>query len=99
MRHTWAVIAGHVAVLGIAVYLIAFRLPLYADFSYLLPQDAPAVVDLRRLEARIKATDTMLVIVQAPSPEARAATVADLATGLRALPRDLVATVATDDAE
>jgi uncharacterized protein len=98
-RHTWAVIAGHVAVLGIAVYLIAFRLPLYADFSYLLPQDAPAVVDLRRLEARIKATDTMLVIVQAPTSEVRAAAVTELAAGVRALPRDLVETVETDDAE
>jgi hypothetical protein len=99
VRHTWAVIAGHVAVLGIALYLIAFKLPLYADFSYLLPQDAPAVKDLRRLEARIKATDTMLVIVQAPAPDVRAAAVTELAAGLRALPRDLVETVETDDAE
>ena len=35
-----------------------FHLPLRADFSYLLPQDAPAVRDLRRLEARVQGAAT-----------------------------------------
>jgi len=48
-RHLIAVVGAHVVVLGLAVYLIAFKLPLFADFSYLLPQEAPAVKDLRRL--------------------------------------------------
>jgi len=93
------VIAGHLAVLGIAAYLIAFELPLFADFSYLLPQDAPAVKDLRRLEARVKTTETMLFIVQAPTPELRAAAGKELVEGLRAFPRELVEDVADDDAE
>lgn len=98
-RHATAVIAGHLAVLAVSVYLIAFRLPLHADFSHLLPQDAPSVRDLRRLESRIKATDTMLFLVQAPSPQVRASAVRDLAAGMRALPRDLVEQIADDDAE
>src|SRR5262249_25877228 len=61
--------------------------------------DAPAVKDLRRLEARIKATDTMLVIVQAPTPEVRAKATAELVAGLRGLPPSLVEEIADDDAE
>ena len=40
----------------------AFRLPLFADVSYLLPQVVPAVKDLLKLEARVKANDTVLVV-------------------------------------
>ncbi|MEO6773261.1 MAG: MMPL family transporter [Kofleriaceae bacterium] len=98
-RHLVAVIVGHLAVLGLAGYLIAFKLPLYADFSYLLPQDAPAVKDLRRLESRVKATETMLYLVEAPTPEVRAQVVQELATELRALPKSLVTEVEDDDAE
>ena len=96
-RHVLAVIGAHLAVLALAGYLIAFHLPLYADFSYLLPQDAPAVQDLRRLESRIKATDTMLVVVQAPTSEARAGAVKQLAADFRKLPADLVGEVEDDD--
>jgi predicted RND superfamily exporter protein len=98
-RHVVAVIAAHAIVLALAGYLIAFHLPLFADFSYLLPQDAPAVTDLRRLEKRIKATDTMLVVVQAPTADARAAAVRELAHAFRAFPKDLVGEVEDDDAE
>ena len=98
-RRALAVIAVHVVVLGLAVYLIAFRLPLFADFSYLLPQDAPAVKDLRRLEARVKATDTVLVVIQAPSPKVRAAVVRDMAASIRAFPHELVDDVEEDDVE
>jgi hypothetical protein len=52
-RRTLAIIAAHLVLLAVSVDLIAFHLPLFADFSYLLPQDAPAVRDLRRLEARV----------------------------------------------
>lgn len=98
-RHTSAVIGGHVAVFALSVYLIAFHLPLRADFSHLLPDDAPSVKDLRRLESRIVVKDTMLFLVQAPTAELRAVATAELVAGLRALPRDLVEHVADDDAE
>src|ERR1700683_1279114 len=77
-RRSLAIILAHVAALAVSVYLIAFHLPLFADFSYLLPQQAPAVRDLRRLEARFKATDTVLVIVRAPDAVARAAAVREM---------------------
>jgi predicted RND superfamily exporter protein len=98
-RHTLAIIVAHLALLAVAVDLIAFHLPLYADFSYLLPQDAPAVRDLRRLEARVKANDTVLALITAPTPEARAGAVRDLAEHLRTLPPDLVERVIDDDSE
>ena len=98
-RHTLAIILAHLALLAVGVDLIAFHLPLYADFSYLLPQDAPAVRDLRRLEARVKANDTVLALISAPSAETRAAAAKDLADHLRTLPPDLVERVIDDDSE
>lgn len=88
----------HAAIVGIAVYLIAFDLPLFADFSYLLPQDARAVRDLRKLEARVKTPDSVLVVLEAPTPEVRAVAAREMASGLRALPRELVELVDDDDA-
>jgi predicted RND superfamily exporter protein len=98
-RHAVAVVGGHVVVLAIAVYLVAYRLPLYADFSYLLPQDAPAVRDLRKLESRLKTADTVLVVITAPGRSDRAAAAREMADGLRALPPDLVEHVDEDDGE
>lgn len=98
-RNTLAVVAAHLILLAIAVDLIAFHLPLFADFSYLLPQDAPAVRDLRRLEARVKASDTTLAVVVAPSPGERAAVMTELGAGLRTLPSHLVERVIDDDSE
>jgi predicted RND superfamily exporter protein len=94
-----AVIAAHLLVLAAAVYLVGWRLPLYADFSYLLPQDAPAVQDLRKLEARLKTTDTVLVVLTAPDPATRAVAATETAEGLRELPPDLVEAVDEDDSE
>jgi hypothetical protein len=98
-RRTLAIIIVHLALLVGALDLIAFHLPLFADFSYLLPQDAPAVRDLRRLEARVKANDTALAVVTAPSPEVRAAAVRELAAGIRVLPPELVERVIDDDSD
>ena len=96
-RRAVAIIAVHLAALVGALYLIAFHLPLYADFSYLLPQDVPAVKDLRKLEARVKSSDSILVIVRAPTADARAATVTDLTTGIGWIRSDLVERVDGDD--
>ncbi|NVB78023.1 MAG: MMPL family transporter [Kofleriaceae bacterium] len=98
-RRALAVIAGSALVLVGAIYLIAFRLPLFADFSYLLPQDVPAVQDLRKLEARAKTSDTVLVIVDAPTPQAREAAVAQMQAGLVAAQSPLIERVSGDDAE
>jgi predicted RND superfamily exporter protein len=98
-HHATAIFATTIAVVGLALYLIAFHLPLYADFSYLLPQDSPAVRDLRKLEARVRTPDIVLAVVQAPTAELRAAATADLQRQLAALPRELVERVDGDDAE
>ena len=98
-RRALAIIAAHGVVLAAAIYLIAYRLPLYADFSYLLPQDVPAVRDLRKLEARVKSSDTVLVVLQAPSAESRAASAREMSTGLRTIPNELVERVDDDDSE
>jgi predicted RND superfamily exporter protein len=97
-RRVVAIVAAHAIVFAAAVYLIAYRLPLYADFSYLLPQDAPAVRDLRKLEARVKTTDTVLVIVRAPSAGLRAAAEAAMTADARAIAPELVLRVDGDDA-
>jgi predicted RND superfamily exporter protein len=96
-RNAAAIIAAYAVALVAAIYLIAFRLPLYADFSYLLPQDMPAVRDLRKLESRVSSTDTVLVIVRAPTPEQRATATSELATGMGWIPRELVDRVEADD--
>ena len=82
-----------------AVYLIAFHLPLYADFSYLLPQDSPAVRDLRRLEERMVAGDNVLVVIEAPTAEVRAAAVTAFTAGVATISSDLVARVEGDELE
>lgn len=97
-RHARSIIAIGVLVLALASYLVATRLPIRADLSHLLPQDAPAVRDLRELSERLVARDTALVIVVAPDPETRAAAAAELAAGARAL-HGLVERVEDDDAE
>ncbi len=96
-RNASAIIAIYAVAFAAAIYLVAFRLPLYADFSYLLPQDVPAVRDLRRLESRVKSTDTVLAIVRAPTPAARAAAVQDLATGIGWIRPQLIERVDADD--
>jgi len=98
-RNALAILLGHLVAVAAAIYLIAFHLPLFADFSYLLPQDASAVQDLRKLEARVKATDNVLVVIQARSSEERAAATHDMTAGIRKLPPDLVGTVQDDDTE
>ncbi len=86
-------------VVASALYLIAFHLPLFADFSYLLPRDAPAVRDLDALAARRAAKDSMLLLVVAPDAATRAAATGQAAAAVRALDPDLVARVDADDAD
>ncbi|HEY5926303.1 MAG TPA: MMPL family transporter [Kofleriaceae bacterium] len=96
-RRALAVLVAHGLLLAGALYLIAFRLPLFADFSYLLPQDVPAVKDLRKLEARVKASDVVLVVIKAATPEARAAATQQMIDGLTAARSPLIARVSGDE--
>jgi len=98
-RHTIGILAVGLGLFAGAIYLIAFHLPLHADFSYLLPQDKPAVRDLRRLEGRMVAKDTALVLVVAPDPATRAAAATAMTAGLRGIGKDLIERVEVDDAQ
>ncbi|MBA2540852.1 MAG: MMPL family transporter [Deltaproteobacteria bacterium] len=93
------VIAAYLAVTGGAMYLIAFHLPLRADFSYLLPQDAASVQDLRRLEARVKANDAVLVLVDAPDAATQQAVTKQMVEGARKITKELVERVEHDDSD
>jgi uncharacterized protein len=97
--HALAIGLAHALLVAGAIYLIANHLPLRADFSYLLPEDATSVRDLRKLEARVKAGDSVLVVLTAPDPATRAAAAEQLVAGLRRVPRELVEAVEADDAE
>ncbi len=95
-RSAW-ILAATAAVLAAAAYLIAFQLPLQADFSNLLPQDAPAVRDLRTLQRRLVLKDATLAVVVAPDPATREAATRELIDGMRG--SELVEGVDVDDRE
>jgi uncharacterized protein len=84
-------------IVGVAVYLAAFHLPLQTDFSSLLPADTPSVIAAEKLAQRAPARDTMLAIVVAPDAKTRASAASRLADGIRALGPDLVESVDADD--
>ena len=72
------------------------RITVLADFSYLLPQSASSVQDLRAIEKRARVIGTAMVVVESPDPVHRKQA-ADLmrqwVTGLGATP---VASVTSD---
>lgn len=98
-RHAVLIVIGSLLLTAGALYLIRFHLPLRADFSYLLPPNAPAVQDLRKLEARVKATDAVLVLVEAPDRASQEAVTAKLIAGAREISKELVDRVEHDDSD
>jgi uncharacterized protein len=98
-RKRRAILAIAVAIVGGSIDLAAFHLPLYADLSDLLPQDVPAIRDLRRLEARLASKDTMLAVVVADDPVERAAAARELATEVATIRPELLARLISDDSE
>jgi len=98
-RHARTIVLASAALVAVSIYLAAFHLPVYADLSDLLPSDVPAIRDLRRLEARLAAKDTMVAVVVAPTPAERAVVAGELAANVRGLDPDLVARVEDDDAK
>jgi len=98
-RHAVAITVASLLLLGGSAYLTAFHLPLRADFSHLLPRDAPSVRDLRKLEERVSAQDTLIVLVKTEDRAQRATVAAALRAEILALPDRLVSRVEADDAE
>ena len=97
--HVGAIFVASTLVVAASIFLISRYLPLYADFSYLLPQDAPAVRDLRRIEGRVKTSDTVLVVIRSARPDVVSAATAEMLGRARELPPTLVARVDGDDAD
>ena len=98
-RHRRAVLAAAVALFAASAWLVATRLPVRADLSYLLPESARSVRDLRTLERRLAIQDAVLVVVKSADPAVRAAVANDVAAAARALPPSLVGEVEVDDAD
>src|SRR5579862_4603300 len=70
LRWRWWIAAVAIAVTaGAARY--AATLPVYTDFSYLLPPSAHSVQDLRAIEKRARVIGTAMVAVESPDPVAR----------------------------
>jgi uncharacterized protein len=81
-RRARVILAVSALLVVASALLAAFHLPVYADLSDLLPADVPAIRDLRRLESRLAAKDTMVAVVIATDPRERAAVAAELANGI-----------------
>jgi len=98
-RHVTAILVVAVLALLGSTYLVMFQLPLRADFSYLLPKDAPSVRAAEELAGRMPQQDTMLMLIVAPSPVMRARATTQALAGLARLDGDLMERVESDDAE
>lgn len=97
-RRTTAILLVSLALVAASSYLAAAHLPLRSDFSYLLPADAPSVVAMHALAARMPARDTTILLVTAQDPAVRAAAGRDAIAGLQTIDRALVERIESDDA-
>jgi uncharacterized protein len=66
----WAIIAGSLVFAALATFA-ASQLRIFADFSYLLPQNVRSVTDLRAIGKRARVLGTAMVAVQASDPAIR----------------------------
>ncbi|MBX3157551.1 MAG: MMPL family transporter [Deltaproteobacteria bacterium] len=89
---------GSALIVAASLYLVVYRLPLRADFSYLLPADAPSVRDFARLAERVPARDTMLMLFVAPDAARRKAAAEDALRDVLRIDHDLIERVERDDA-
>ena len=69
-RYRWAIVVGSI-VIACAGGAIASRISVLADFSYLLPQSARSVKDLRAIEARTRVVGSSLFVIKSERPESR----------------------------
>ncbi len=69
-RYRWAIVIGSL-VIALAGGAVASKISVLADFSYLLPQSARSVTDLRAIEKRTKVVGSSLFVVRSEQPESR----------------------------
>ncbi|MEP6860509.1 MAG: MMPL family transporter [Deltaproteobacteria bacterium] len=70
IRWRWAIVIASI-VLAVGAGLVASRISVLADFSYLLPQSSRSVQDLRAIEKRARVVGTSLFVVRSEHPESR----------------------------
>ena len=75
-------------VLALGAGKVAASLPVYADFSYLLPPNAESVQHLRALEKRARVLGTAMLAVRSADPERRRGAALAVLGRVRALPQD-----------
>ena len=93
-RRRWAIIVGSLVVTALATFGAA-QLRIFADFSYLLPQDVRSVTDLRAIGKRARVLGTAMVAVQAGDPAVRERAAGMLRDRIVRLPQ--VSSVTFDD--
>jgi predicted RND superfamily exporter protein len=93
-RRRWTIIAVSVVFAALATFT-ASQLRIFADFSYLLPQDVRSVKDLRAISARARVLGTAMVAVEARDPAARRQAAVMLRDKVSTLP--LVSSVTFDE--
>lgn len=74
------------------------RLPVESDFAHLLPPSAPSVRQLRAIERRAQVSASVMVGIEARTPELRRQAANLVAEKLRRIDASLVAEVGVDDA-
>jgi hypothetical protein len=86
--HPWTVVAAFALVTGVAaVWLAVFRpLSLDTNFTSLLPDDLPCVVESRRISELVGSTDNLIIAIESPVPADNLAFADEIADRLRALP-------------
>ncbi|HMG52290.1 MAG TPA: MMPL family transporter [Kofleriaceae bacterium] len=93
-RRRWAILTGSIAFAVLATFGAA-QLRVFADFSYLLPQNVRSVTDLRAIGARARVLGTAMVAVEASDPAVRQRAAVMLRDRITKLP--LVSSVTFDD--
>jgi hypothetical protein len=69
-RNRWPIVLASIAI-AVAAGLVASRIAIRADFSYLLPQSMRSVQDLRAIEKRARVIGTAMVAVESDHPDSR----------------------------
>lgn len=90
----WKIIAVSIVFAAIAIFG-ASRLRIFADFSYLLPQDVRSVTDLRAIGERARVLGTAMVAVEASDVNVRRRAAVLLRDKIAGLP--LVSSITFDD--
>ncbi len=95
-RYRWAVLAVSF-VLAMGMGVLAERLPVYGDFSDLVPQDAPSVRQLHELEKRVHNFGTVMLAVVTDDPVQRSQAAQALRDRVALIDDGLISDISFDD--